>query len=63
MVKIKGDRICSLCGTHYKEESGHSLNDCWGIIRQQLIAADRTVRGLQYKLEEAQRRIDKAKSK
>lgn len=53
--------ICSLCGTYYKEEKGHKPSDCWGIIQQRLLEACRNVRDLEYKLEEAQRRINKTK--
>jgi len=55
------DRICSLCGTHYTDEKGHDLGDCRGIIHQQILEADRKVRGLRYKLERVQRRINEAK--
>ena len=60
-MKIKGDRICSLCGTYYKEERGHKLNDCWGILHQQLLEADANAQDLRYKLEKAQKRINEAK--
>ena len=56
------DRICSLCGTYYTDEKGHDLDDCWGLIHQQLLKADRVVRGLRYKLAEAQRRINETKA-
>ena len=54
--------ICSLCGTFYHEKQGHSLNDCWGLLHQALLKADAESRSLRYKLQEAQRRIDKAKA-
>ena len=57
----KSQLMCSLCGTLYSEKRGHSLSDCWGLLHQALIEADRVARGLRHKLEEAQRRIDNAK--
>jgi len=56
------NKICSLCGTHYNDKRGHSASDCWGILHQALLEASRTVRGLEYKLEEAQKRINIAKA-
>lgn len=54
------DKICSLCNTHYTDKKGHPLDDCWGIIHQQLLEASRRVRGLEYNLTRAQERITKA---
>lgn len=59
-MRIKGNRICSLCETYYKEETGHKLDDCWGLLHQQLLKACADVRVLQDKLKEAQRRINKS---
>ena len=58
----KQQLLCSLCGCRYTEEKGHNPNDCWGIIHQQLSRTLADVRGLQYKLEKARRRINEAKS-
>jgi hypothetical protein len=57
-MKITGNRICHLCGTNYREENGHPADDCWGIIHQQITKAMANVRDLEYKLKEAQKRID-----
>mgnify|MGYP001571594855 CR=1 FL=1 len=54
--------ICSLCGTFYHEEQGHSLSDCWGLLHQALLKADAESRSLRYKLQRVQRRIDEAKA-
>lgn len=51
------DRICSLCGTHYNDQRGHSSSDCWGILHQKLLQAGRVVRDLEYKLERAAKRL------
>jgi len=56
------DKLCSLCGTYYTDKRGHPLSDCWGIIHQQLLKASANVRDLEYKLQQAQLRIDKAKA-
>lgn len=56
------DRICSLCGTHYNDKTGHDLRDCWGIIHKQLLEASRYVRDLEYKLTRAQERINKERN-
>jgi len=50
-------RICPLCGTHYKEENGHNPGDCWGLIHQQLLEAERRVSDLRYKLQQADKQV------
>lgn len=55
------NRICHLCGTHYKEDVGHPANHCWGIIHQQLLNASAMVWDWECKLKEANNRIDEEK--
>ncbi len=55
------DKICHLCGTHYTDKKGHPLNDCWGIMHQAMLKADATVRYLQYKMSQVQKRIHELK--
>ena len=62
-MKIKGDRLCHLCGTHYKEEKGHPASDCWGILHRQLLATAAQVRELEYKLKTATEQMNKAEEK
>lgn len=52
---------CSLCGWYYISEEGHDYDDCAGRIKQGQIDLARTMRDLEQKYQEANRRAEQQK--